>query len=279
MRIFGIRRHPALIASILIFLGLLAFIAASSYNTIKNGTSTLSGRVVNMNGYPISKCRLAIQPIDIINGEMCLLTSQAHQLQTDSDGFFRFDDILPGRAQFVVTPETVHANRDVEIQSINFAGISFLRVQTSKLKIGQEQIVLEENMAPQKMSSIGGIPFYIKSGLNIKNITITVSPRMCIRGKILLSNGEPLANAESKLNLQYQSLDGHDSGSLNFNPTYTDSDGYFVKYVNLPIIATVSVEYNGAVATSDPIKISAEQRRHDIVFNLDTVIESTDPDK
>ena len=65
---------------------------------------------------------------------------------------------------------------------------------------------------------LGGIPFQIESGLNLKDIIIEVTPRMCIRGQILLSNGTPLTNAQGKLNLQYQTLDGMNSDDLSFYP-------------------------------------------------------------
>ncbi len=269
MSLLALRRHPAIIASVLVVLSLLALILGSIYNITDDNTSTLSGRVVNINGHPIPKCQLAIQPIDIIDGELCQVSSLSHQLQTDSNGFFNFNNILPGRVQFVVKPEMGHTNRDVEIQSINYAGITFLRLQTSQLRVTDEQIQEVNDVGPQKLSSIGGIPFQIESGLNLKDIIIEVTPRMCIRGQILLSNGKPLTNAQGKLNLQYQTLDGMNSDDLSFYPTYTDADGYFFKYVNLPMMAIVSVEYNGFAATSEAIKISDEQRRHDLVFHLD----------
>ena len=58
------------------------------------------------------------------------------------------------------------------------------------------------------------------------------------------------------------------SGNFSRSPTYTDSDGYFVMYVNLPAFCTVSVEYQGDTATAETFKIAEEQRRHDLVFRL-----------
>ncbi|MCG9129051.1 carboxypeptidase regulatory-like domain-containing protein [Candidatus Poribacteria bacterium] len=269
MNLLALRKHPAIIVSILIVFSLLAFIIASIYYITDASTTTISGKVVNMNGHPIPKCRLAIQPIDIIDGEMCQVSSLSHQSQTDSNGFFNFNNISPGRAQFVVKPDMGYRNRDVEIQSINLSGMTFLRLQTSQLQVIDEHLQEVNNGAPQKLSTIGGIPFEIDSGLNLNDIVIEVSPRMCIRGKILQSNGTPLTNAQGKLNLQYKTLDGMISDDLSFYPTYTDSEGYFMKYVNFPMVATVSVEYNGSAATSEAIKISDEQRRHDLIFHLE----------
>ena len=61
------------------------------------------------------------------------------------------------------------------------------------------------------------------------------------------------------------------SGNFSRTPTYTDSDGYFVTYVNLPMFCTASVDYQGDVATSETFKIGEEQRRHDLVFRLSKV--------
>ena len=91
---------------------------------------------------------------------------------------------------------------------------------------------------------------------------------MRIRCRVLLRDGTPLANAAVKFDLRFRSLDDVNSGNFSRNPTYTDSGGYFVTYVNLPMFYTGSVEYHGGVATSETFKIAEEQRRHDLVFRL-----------
>ncbi len=264
-------RHPAIPASILVLISISALFVASSHNIAEKSTSTLSGRVVNMEGEPISGFRLAIHPIDVIDGEMWQVPLPIHQLKTDAAGHFQVSDILPGHAQFVVSPETDAFEADSEIHSVDVAGLSFLPIDAPKLKISHHPtrpIFGARFVESKKLSSVGGIPFYIKSGLDIKDITIKVRPRMRIRGKVLLADGTPLANAAVKFNINYRSFDGVNSGNGSITPTYTDSDGYFVKYVNLPIFVKVSVAYNGGMATSKTVKISAEQPRHDLVLRL-----------
>lgn len=264
-------RHPAIPASILVLISISAFFVASSHNIAEKRTSTLSGRVVNMEGEPISGFRLAIHAIDVIDGEMWQVLLPIHQLKTDAAGHFQVSDILPGHAQFVVSPETDAFEADSEIHSVDVAGLSFLPIDAPKLKISHHPtrpIFGARFVESKKLSSVGGIPFYIKSGLDIKDITIKVRPRMRIRGKVLLADGTPLANAAVKFNINYRSFDGVNSGNGSITPTYTDSDGYFVKYVNLPIFVKVSVAYNGGMVTSKTVKISAEQPRHDLVLRL-----------
>ncbi|MDE0317392.1 MAG: carboxypeptidase-like regulatory domain-containing protein [Candidatus Poribacteria bacterium] len=265
------KQYSAIPAIILVLVGFLALLVASSHNIAQKHTSTLSGQVVNMEGDPIPGFQLAIHPIDIVDGEMWHVPTPAHQLKTDAAGHFQISDILPGHAQFVVSPETDASEADTEIHSVDVAGLSFLPIDAPKLKISHHPnppIFGARFVESKKLSSVGGIPFYIKSGLDIKDITIKVRPRMRIRGKVLLADGTPLVKAAVTFNINYRSFDGVNSGNGSITPTYTDSEGYFVKYVNLPIFATVSVEYNGSMATSKTVKISAEQRRHDLVLRL-----------
>ncbi len=271
MNFTSFKQRSAIPASILVLVGILALFVASSHNIAQKNTSTLSGQIVDMDGDPIPGFRLAIHPIDIIDGEMWQAPLPIHQLKTDAAGHFQISDILPGHAQFVVSPEIGASEADTEIHSIDVAGLSFLPIDAPKLKISHHPIrpiFGARFVESKKLSSMGGIPLYIKSGLDIKDITIKVLPRMRIRGKVLLADGTPLAKAAVKFNINYRSFDGVNSGNGSITPTHTDSDGYFVKYVNLPIFATVSVEYNGGMTTSKTVKISAEKRRHDLVLRL-----------
>ncbi len=272
MNFISFKYNPAVPASILVLVGILMLFVASSHNIAQKRTSTLSGQVVNMEGDPIPGFQLAIHSIDIVDGEMWQAPLPIHELKTDAAGHFRINDILPGHAQFAVSPEIDTFEADAEIHSVDVAGLSFLPIDSPKLKISHHPpippIFGARFVESKKLSSVGGLPFYIKSGYDIKDITIKVRPRMRIRGKVLLADGTPLVKAAVKFNINYRSFDGVNSGNGSITPTYTDSDGYFVKYVNLPLFATVSVEYNGGIATSKTVKISAEKRRHDLVLRL-----------
>ncbi len=260
-------RHP-----LVAFIGILAFLLVAPLSSIaEEEASTLSGRVVDMEGNPVSDLTLGVQPIDIIDGEMWQIPTPMEQSRTNSIGSFRIGSIVPGHAKLVVVPKSGTFEPDTEIRSIDIGGLSFLPIDRPNFQVSHEQrlrFVATFEVEPKKVSDVGGIPLYIKSGADIKDITVTVRPRMRIRCRVLLADGTPLADATVKLHLRYRSLDDVMSGNFSRSPTYTDSDGYFVMYVNLPAFCTVSVEYQGDTATAETFKIAEGQRRHDLVFRL-----------
>ena len=258
-------RHP-----LVAFVGVLALLLVVSLSSSAGeDASTLSGRVVDMAGHPVSDLALGIQPIDMIEGEMWQMPTPMQQSRTDAAGNFRIKGIAPGHAKLIVLPERGDFESDIEIYAISIGGLSFLPVDGPNLKIrGNVPLLKGANVDPKKVSAVGGIPLYIKSGVDIKDITVTVRSRMRIRCRVLLADETPLASAIVKFDLHYRSFDGANSGNYSVTPTYTDSNGYFAKYVNLPIFCTVSVDYQGDVVTSETFKIGEVQRRHDLVFRL-----------
>lgn len=233
--------------------------------------STLSGRVVDMEGHPVSDLTLGIQPIDMIEGEMWQMPTPMQQSRTNLTGNFHIGGIVPGHAKLVVVPKTGTFEPDTEIRAIEIGDLRFLPIDSPNFKISHEQrirFLSTFEVEPKKVSAVGSIPLYIKSGVDIKDIKVTVRPRMRIRCQVLLADGSPLTDAAVKLHLHYRSLDGINSGKGSRSPTYTDSDGYIVMYVNLPAFCTVSVEYKGDTAMGETFKIGEGQRRHDLVFQL-----------
>ena len=260
--------RPLLMALVGI-LALLLILPLSS--SAEEDASALSGRVIDMEGQTISDLTLAVQPIDMIDGEMWQTPTPMQQSRTNSEGHFRISDIVPGHAKLVVVPKVGTFEPDTEIRSIDIGGLRFLPIGSPDFKISHEQrlrFVTTFEFEPEKVSDVGGIPLYIKSGVDIKDIKIRVRPRMRIRCRVLLADETPLANAAIKFDLRFRSLDDVNSGNFSRTPTYTDSDGYIVVYVNLPAFCTVFVEYQGDTAMGETFKIGEEQRRHDLVFRL-----------
>lgn len=265
-------RFPNFRYPLVVLVGVLAFLLVTPLSSnAEEEASTLSGRVVDMDGRPVSDLTLGIQPIDIVDGEMWQTPTPMQQSRANSEGHFRISDIAPGYAKLVVAPEAGTFEPDTEIRSIDIEGLSFLPIGSPNFQILHEQrirFVTTFEFEPKKVSEVGGIPLYIKSGVNIKDITVKVRPRMRIRCRVLLKDGTPLVNAAVKFDLRFRSLDDVNSGNFSRTPTYTDSDGYFVTYVNLPMFGTASVDYKGDVAMGETFKIGEEQRRHDLVFRL-----------
>ena len=260
-------KHP-----LVALIGILVFLLVTPLSSsAEEDAGTLSGRVVDMAGDPVSDLALGIQPIDMIEGEMWQMPTPMQQSRTDAAGNFRINDIVPGHAKLVVVPKTGTFESDKEIHAIEIGGLRFLPIDHPNFQISHEQrirFLSTFEVEPKKMSTIGGIPLYIKAGVDIKDITVKVRPRMRVRCRVLLADGTPLTDAAVKLHLNYRSLDGVNSGRGSRSPTYTDSDGYIMMYMNLPAFCTVSIEYQGDTAMGETFKIGEEQRRHDLVFRL-----------
>ena len=265
-------RFPNFRPPLVALVGILALLLAAPLpSSAEEDAGTLSGRVVDMEEHPVSDLTLGIQPIDMIEGEMWQMPTPMQQSRTDAAGNFQIKDIVPGHAKLVVVPKTGTFEPDTEIHAVDSGGLRFLPIDNPNFKISHEQrirFLSTFEVEPKKVSAVGGIPLYIESGMDTKDITVTVRPRMRIRCQVLLADGSPLTDAAVKLHLHYRSLDGVNSGKGSRSPTYTDSDGYIVMYVNLPAFCTVSVEYKGDTAMGETFKIGEAQRRHDLVFRL-----------
>lgn len=220
MRFLNFRHLFVALVGILVLL----LVAPLSSNAEEDAI-TLSGRVIDMEGNPVSDLTLGIQPIDIIDGEMWQIPTPMQQSRTNSTGSFRIGSIVPGHAKLVVVPKSGNFESDTEIRSINIGGLSFLPIDMPNFQISHQQrirFLSTFEIEPKKVSDVGGIPLYIKSGVDIKDITGTVRPRMRIRCRVLLADGTPLTDATVNLHLSYRSLDDVMSGNFSRSPTYTD---------------------------------------------------------
>ena len=145
-------RHP-LMALVGIWALLLAAPLASN---AEEDASTLSGRVVDMEGHPVSDLTLGIQPIDIIEGEMWQIPTPMQQSRTNSIGSFRIGGIVPGHAKLVVVPKSGTFEPDTEIRSINIGGLSFLPIDKPNFQVSHEQrirFVSTFEVEPKKVSN------------------------------------------------------------------------------------------------------------------------------
>ena len=139
--------------------------------------------------------------------------------QTDEAGRFSFTSIKPGPIQFVAQPPQLPAdlkfspdvfNKDIfepdaEILSIEIGGM----------------ICYPPN---QKQPLFGGLTFAIEPGTYLENVAITVRPRMRIRGRIVFTDGTPLANAKVQISVRRRDFNGSGTSSLGSAPR-TDECG------------------------------------------------------
>lgn len=261
-------------------------LGASLHGIAEDATSTISGRVVDVDGNPISGVLIVIQAVEIFdegvwpthiqlatptmetNGKEISISKAYAALpksQTDKTGRFSFKAIKPGPIQFAAQPPQLPANlklspddfdRDVfepdaEILSIEIDGMGFY-------------------LPNQKHPLFGGLTFAIVPGTHLENVAITVRPRMRIRGRIVFADGTPLANAKVQISVRRRELDGSGTGSSGSKP-WTDDAGYFVQYVDKPGLYTVAAEFQGLSTRSDRFFILKAGQRHDgLVLKFDS---------
>ncbi len=212
----------------------------------EDATSTLSGRVVDVEGNPVAGFALAVQPFEVVDGVEQRGYIPFLESQTGDAGRFSITNIMPVSVQLVALP---HYTPDHEILSI---------------KIGAVTVYKHELPPPP----FGGITFSIKPGIHIENVEVKVKPRMRIQGRIVFADGTPLANAKIGVKARFRYPDGMGSGSSS-SSAMTDDVGYFVKYMEQPGFYTVWLEFQGLSATAEPFLLQVGERKDDLVFTLE----------
>ena len=201
-------------------------------------TGTLSGVVLDTKGEPISGFSISLSPIFQIS-------------KTDENGVFTFTDISAGRVQILIPVQQFMENEKpvFKLEPDD---------QIVSIKIGE--ITIYQDRHPP----FGGITFSVKPGSHLKNIEVTVRPRMRIRARVVFKDGKPLTNASIRLVVQ--------SNGTSSSGITTDFEGYFVYYLDDGDIETphiVSVKYKGLSAKSERFQLEENGRYDDLVLTLD----------
>ena len=229
----------SLIAIVVLLFGTL------SYSNAQEATSTLSGRVVDVDGRPITGISIAIQPSATFDGRDRQGQFFVLKSQTDDAGRFSIANITPVSVQLVILP---YDEPDHEILSVKMGLVT----------------VYQHELPP-----FGGIAFAVKPGTHIENAEIIAKSRMRIRGQVVFADGTPLAKARIRINTSRRSLDGRGSGSSS-GGSQTDDAGYFIEYVDSPGLYTVTVNYQELSTTAEPFPLQKGERKDNVLFTLES---------
>ena len=215
--------------------------------SLQSAATTFSGRVVDEAGKPVSGVELALPGFRVTTpqdqDEPVFLPSQ--QAETNYVGEFMIGEITSPSVQLVLLPFRAAA---YEIHAAKIEGISFY---------------IDENRG-----RYGGLTFAITPGADVKDVEITVRPRMRIRGRVLSADGTPLGNERVSIRIERRRIEGGGGGGRE-GTRDLDADGYFVEYVERPAYYTVSVGYQGQSATSEEILLEDGERHDKLVLTLD----------
>jgi hypothetical protein len=254
-----------------ILIGIVIVTFVFSWNGIaQEGKSSLSGRVVDMDGNPIARLSLAVKPVEINMGQeigpLAPLSSWARAM-TDADGRFSISNIDPVSSRLVMFPE--HGSR-FEIVSVQIGGLTFNYTKVDGVGFP---------------TWLGQLTFAIEPGTSLEDIVVNVQPPdMRIRGRVLLRDRTPLANAEIDFTIRRRRR-SHEgfflfprsrgaSGGATRCFVKTDAQGYFVTY-NLSGAAeySVLVRYEGASAKSRWVRLEKGERYDKFVLRLNDLEE------
>ena len=219
--------------------------------TIEIDRASFSGRVVDETENPVAGLALVIIPCDVGDDDTSIAVYYA---ESNDTGHFSITGIYPGKSHFMLVPgypEGVPPEPEYQLLSFKIQALAYYPKDLSPVPCTQDT-------------------FFISPGAQIENVEVIVRLRMRIRAKIVFADGTPLANKEVDINIRAFDLhSGHVVGGIQ-GSRQTDSQGYFVQYVdeNRATGYRVSVEYNGLCATSEDFVLKVGERREDLILKL-----------
>ena len=259
-------------------------------------TSTLSGRITDVEGEPIADVSVLLlyvikdensgihlphnskqypfllQIPPMFNGAKAANYQKMQELQpylesnTDSDGKFTFTGIAAEMVQLMVLP-TMPPGKEMPIQELGTGHFTPLP-QIQLIQFG------EVSFYPHQFSSfppLGAVTFAIKPGTNIENVHLKVVMEnpLNIRGRIVFENGEPLSETVLQIYIGQLNLDGTMDYPFSLPVSIqTDEDGYFDRTVFGPGVYALSVNYRGLSTLTKPFFLEGEQLPEIIVLTL-----------
>ena len=225
---------------------------------VVEGTSTLSGRVVDMEGNPVPGFGLTLEPMPSESGNITaeIISDSEHQEEitifvsrTDKMGRFSIHNIRS--VKYRLASHTLSEHESTASHEI------------VSMKVGA--LTVHQHVP----SPFGGIAVVIKPDTHVENVEIKVKSRQHIRGRIVFTDGTPLVSARIMLNVHRRSPDGTGSGSSSSSGK-TDADGYFAFHADETAIYTVTVNHQGLSATAEPFLLREGENKGDLVFTFDS---------
>ncbi len=241
----------------------LGFVIASP-TVAEEGTSTISGRVVDAEGQPLDNMPIELAYVEIRKEEGgAENVSASMNTQTDSEGRFTFTNVTQGLVQFRVHSKTV-------LQLGEFPNPTRDRV----VKFGKMAFFPHFSGFP----AFGRVTFSIKPGVDIGNVEIIMERLYRMEGKIVYKNGDPLALKVVKIDFNMLRTSGaRNYASSTTREIHTDPEGNFFNVVYRPAIFSLSLNYMGLSTESAPFILNNDNTTQDVVLTLNGNISDLTP--
>lgn len=264
------------------------FIQFASHSIADEEAGTFSGRVVDVEGSPVTKLPVMIGPAMAIgpgirSAFFPMQYPTVRRTLTDANGRFSITGIAPGLSYFGALPYDIEtrfpddlaatiakAMEEEDVAALHASGIMEMEddfepdVEVLSLRI--------RGITFYSRTDHDQIGFSVRSGTHIENVEVTVQPRMRIRGRIVFKDGTPLVDARVHLRFRSRTVDGTGSGESGGKPR-TDAKGYFVHYLDEKddaALYTFSVAYQGLSAEAGPIHLDPGERLDGLTLTFDS---------
>ncbi len=300
-RIYTPQKRIVLAALTLLFATIGVTIAQVPIEQDPQAPSGMSGKVVDLEGKAVAGFTFAIQPIKLEEGQ--LQPEGEFQLEgqeppegvnlpgmprhpstgrTDVDGNFTVTGIHPGFIQLEAIPDTPQDMAEIfdpeempEGEQVPPELIHRGPLEPDKtiFSIQVGKVIVFNNA--EEPGFFQGITFALEPGTTLENVKITVKSRLRIHAQIVYADGTPLINADGRLNMRQRDEFNPQSGGSYSMDYFTDDDGYFTEYMDVPGFYTISVKYSGPStekelsAGAGPFLLKDSQRLDGLVLTLD----------
>ncbi len=257
-------------------------------------TTELSGKVVDIEGKPISGFTFIIQSMQFMNGfpqpfagfphlfqeqpedeEQPGVPRPAALVKTEVDGTFKTTDIQPGHIQVNAVPAVMldmikkfdpknpHQAHQHPMEMMRFDRNKF-EMQILSIRLNKITFFVTDGPGPFQ-----GLTFGLKSGTTIEDMKITVKKRLKIRAQIVYADGTPLVNADARLSIRYRGGEFGGGNGTYGTSCFTDAKGYFIEYREDPGYYTLSVKYKTFSGGAGPFLVKKDEHLENIVIKLD----------
>ena len=267
-----------------------------SMGVAQEDTGTVTGRVVDLDGKPVTELPIFIAPLDDDgDGNMSpvFLPNEHAQLQrarTDREGRFSITGVPSGPVYVGALPYDIDTRLPKDFENIvdEFTSKDWTELTqddvdafvSSNFGMDPEDFAPDVEILSLRIRGITLYPrhdydeiaFGLQSGAHLKDVKVTVQPRMRVRGRILFKDGTPLANTRVRVHTHYRNVDGTGSGSGG-GDLWTNAEGYFTRYIdekNDAAFYTFSFEYQNLSVEADPIRLDPGDRFDGLTLTFDS---------
>ena len=284
------------IFTVLMIVIVLGFMAVVYKGAAEAEPSTLSGRVVGINGEPIAEAAIVLLYAKITKdgGADILYNRSLYPFLRQRPAHFpqELREKTPDEAELQARPPFLESKTDSDGQ-FTFTGIATGMVQVMVLPLEKDPATphpVPQNVEPVPeietikfgkvtfhphdfsfFPPLGAITFAIKPGSDIKNVEVVIEnqSKLKIQGRLVFKNGEPLADTTLKFDIGHLDLDLDGVRDSVFSRSlHTDADGNFVSAVSLLGTYALSVNYRGLSAMSAPFIVEAGKPHAAVVLTL-----------